>query len=166
MRIIQLNYVYTYVTGFLYDWECCRRLLLTTSHGINQDISVLIYKEAPSKAYTIENIKAAFKVTGISPLNPQGISQLLKPTAKSRSEFRANTTCILENIPYTKHDLRQQFSSLSNSTPFMKPIFLVQSYSIRSKISDFQRRICDSLAKPRSMNDDLKSDSSKYKGAR
>ena len=41
--------------------------LLTTFHGINW---VLIYKEAQAKAYTIEIIKAAFKVTEIFFLNP------------------------------------------------------------------------------------------------
>ena len=40
------------------------------------------------------------------PLNSRVVpSRLSKPTA---SESRANTTCILENTPYTKHDLRQQ----------------------------------------------------------
>ena len=81
---------------------------LNISHGINRDILFPIYKEARAKAYTVENITAAFKVTRISPLNSRVLSQLSKPTAKCRSESRANTTCILENTPYTKHDLRQQ----------------------------------------------------------
>ena len=81
---------------------------LTTSHGINRDIFFLLYKQARVKTYTVENIKAAFKVTGIVPLNPRVVlSQLAKPTAKSRSQSNS-TTCILERAPYTKHDLRQQ----------------------------------------------------------
>ena len=81
---------------------------LAISHGINRDILIPIYKEARAKANTVENITAAFKVTGIFPLNSRVLSQPSKPTAKSRSESRANATCILENTPYTKHDLRQQ----------------------------------------------------------
>ena len=48
------------------------------------------------------------------------LGQLSKPTAKSRSESRANTTCILENTPYTKHNLRQQtqFALRSIKTAF------------------------------------------------
>ena len=43
------------------------------------------------------------------PLNSRVVpSRLSKPTAKSLCESRANITCILENTPYTKHDLRQQ----------------------------------------------------------
>ena len=81
---------------------------LTISHGINRHIFFPIYNEARAKAYTVKNITAAFKVTRIFPLNSRVLSQLSKPTAKSRSESRADTTCILENTPYTKHDLRQQ----------------------------------------------------------
>ena len=41
------------------------------------------------------------------PLNPRVVlSQFSKATAKSRSETQANTTCMLENTPYTEHDLR------------------------------------------------------------
>ena len=81
---------------------------LAISHGINRDILIPTYKEARAKAYTVENITAAFKVTRIFPLNSRVLSQLSKPTAKSRSESRANATCILENTPYPKHGLRQQ----------------------------------------------------------
>ena len=80
---------------------------LTTSHGINRDIFFPIYKQARAKTYTVENIKAVFKVTGIVPLNPQVVlSQLSKPTARSRQPTGNSTT--LENTPYTRHDLRQQ----------------------------------------------------------
>ena len=60
---------------------------LTTSHGINRAIFFPTYKQARAKAYTVENIKAAFRVTGTIPLNPRVVlSQLAKPTAKSRSQ--------------------------------------------------------------------------------
>ena len=82
--------------------------LLTNGHGINWVIFFPIYKLARAKAYTVENIKATFKVTGILPLNPRVVlSQLAKPTAQSRSQSNS-TTCILERTPYSKHDLRQQ----------------------------------------------------------
>ena len=42
---------------------------LTTSHGINRDISFSIYRKAWAEAYTIEKIKAEFKVTGIFPIS-------------------------------------------------------------------------------------------------
>ena len=70
---------------------------LTTSQGIKWDISFIIYKEACAKAYTVENIKAAFKLTRNFPPNPRVVlSQFSKPIAKSRSdlESQANTTCI------------------------------------------------------------------------
>ena len=80
---------------------------LTTFHGINWIIFFPIYKEAWAKAYTTESIKAAFKVTGIFLLNPRVVlSQFSKPTANSRRESQAGTTCILEYTPYTKYDLR------------------------------------------------------------
>ena len=45
-------------------------------------------------------------------LNPQVIlSQLAKPTAKSRSQSNS-TTCILERTPYTKHDLQPEQQTL------------------------------------------------------
>ena len=44
---------------------------LTTFHGINWVVFFPIYKEAWSKAYTVDIIKAAFKVTGIFLLNPR-----------------------------------------------------------------------------------------------
>ena len=142
---------------------------LITSYGTNQDIFFPIYTEALSKTYNIENIKAAFKVTGIFPLNPRVVSQLWKPTAKTRSKSRSNTNRILKTFLTPSTTFGNKFSSLSNSTPFLKPILLVQSYSscsIRSKISDLQRRTCDSLASPEVWSDDLKSDSSRYNGAR
>ena len=81
---------------------------LTTSHGINRAIFFPTYKQARAKAYTVENIKAAFKVTGILPLNPRAVpSQPAKPTAQSCSQSNS-TTRILERTPYTKHNLRQQ----------------------------------------------------------
>ena len=81
---------------------------LTTSHGINWAIFFPIYQQDQAKAYTVKNIKATFKVTGILPLNPRVVlSQLAKLTAQSRSQSNS-TTCILKRTPYTKHDLRQQ----------------------------------------------------------
>ena len=63
------------------------RLFLTASHGINWDIFFPIYKVARAKAYTIENIKAAFKVTRGFPPDPRVVlSQFSNPAAKSRSE--------------------------------------------------------------------------------
>ena len=87
-----------------------KRLLILdghASHGINRDIFFPIYKQARAKTYTVENIKAAFKVTGIVPLNPRVVlSQLSKRTARSRQPTGNSIT--LENTPYTRHDLRQQ----------------------------------------------------------
>ena len=108
-------------------------------------------------------------MTGIFPLNPRVVSQLWIPTAKNRSKSRSNTNRILKTFLTPSTAFGNKFSSLSNSTPFLKPILLVQSYSscsIRSKISDLQRRTCDSLASPEVWSDDLKSDSSRYNGAR
>ena len=65
---------------------------LTTFHSSNRDIFFSIYCEARAEAYTIENIKAEFKVTGIFPINSRVLGQLSKPTAKSRSKFRVNAT--------------------------------------------------------------------------
>ena len=66
---------------------------LTTSHGINRDIFFSIYREARAEAYTIENIKAEFKVTGIFPINFRVVlGQLSKPTTKSHSKSQGNTT--------------------------------------------------------------------------
>ena len=44
-----------------------RKHILTTYPGINRDILFHIYNEAWVTAYTVEIIKAAFKVTGIIP---------------------------------------------------------------------------------------------------
>ena len=64
-----------------------------------------------ANAYTIENIKAVFKVTGIFPLNPRVVrcsQPALETYCESRRKSLAITTCILENTPYTKRGLRQQ----------------------------------------------------------
>ena len=61
-------------------------------------------------------------MSGIFPLNPQVVSQLSKPTAKSRSESRANTTWYLKTFLTPSMTFGNKFSSLLNSTPFLKPI--------------------------------------------
>ena len=68
-------------------------------------------------AYTIKNIKTAFKVTGILPLNPRVVccSQPAFVTyCVSHRKSLAITTCIPENTPYTSMTFGSKLSSLSN----------------------------------------------------
>ena len=68
-------------------------------------------------AYTIENIKAAFKVTGIFSLNLRVVrcsQPVFETYCKSHRQSLAITTCILENTPYTSTTFSSKLSSLSN----------------------------------------------------
>ena len=69
-----------------------------------------------ANAYTIKNIKAAFKVTGIFPLNPRVVRSqpAFEIYCESRRKSLAITTCILENTPYTSTAFGSKLSLLSN----------------------------------------------------
>ena len=93
MKLAALLYLAFFHPLMLAYRKAVEDFFLTTSHGINRDIFFCIYRGARAEAYTIQNIKAEFKVTGIFPINSRVVlGQLSKPTAKSRSKSRVNTT--------------------------------------------------------------------------
>ena len=53
------------------DRKAVKDFFLTTSHDINRAIFFPIYKQARAEAYTVDNIKATVKVTGITPRTPE-----------------------------------------------------------------------------------------------
>ena len=117
--------------------------LLTAFHGINWVPFFPIYKEAQAKAYTIEIIKAAFRVTEIFFLNPRVVLSL-----STDAENPGLIPPVYLNTLTPCMTFGSKLSSLTNITPLLKPRLLVQSCRgciIRTKISVLQRRTCDSL---------------------
>ena len=116
------------VSSVLYDTnntigKLLEAFLLTAFHGINWVLFFPIYKEAQAKAYTIEIIKAAFKVTEIFLLNPRVVLSL-----STDAENPGLIPPVYLNTHTPSTAFGSKLSSLTNTTVLLKPILLVQSY--------------------------------------
>ena len=106
---LQIYYMFPSSTPMMSVYRKAVQYFFLTSSWHQSEYFVLYLSGGSGKSHNYREYKDCIQSDWNVFLELSSCSQpALKPAAKNRSESRANTTCILENIPYTKHDLRQQ----------------------------------------------------------
>lgn len=111
-----------------------------TRTAITKGMFWKFFTEAKSKAYSEETIQAAFRSTGIHPLNPDKVLNKVRPTKAVK------TVCPIDlhmKTPRTRRDLRQQTQfALRNpqkhSTIVLKLSHAVEEAMIEAEIAKLQ----------------------------